>query len=168
MKRRFTDGVNLCSYIYNIWRKAYNLQKEGKEYYSHHKILLNNQILKDDFEKYKTRQEKSITDDEKATIFVKIVEDDEAVPGHSNETRTFSDGKKISNYWEYQKRSMLQLIKAKKEYQSNHKILLNNPLLKEDFEKYKKDNEISITDNEKAIEYVVLVNAKENTDQNIR
>ena len=55
---------------------------------------------------------------------------------------------------------MLQLIKAKKEYQSNHKILLNNPLLKEDFEKYKKDNEISITDNEKAIEYVVLVNAK--------
>tara|TARA_B100001094_G_C18183180_1_gene802140 strand:+ start:95 stop:3562 length:3468 start_codon:yes stop_codon:yes gene_type:complete len=158
--RQFTDGVRLGCYISNMWKKAYNLQKEGKEYYSHHKILLNNQILKDDFEKYKTRQEKSITDDEKATIFVKIVENDEAVPaGHRYETRTFSDGSKISNYWEYQKRSMLQLLKAKKEYQSNHKILLNNPLLKEDFEKYKKNNEISITDNEKATEYVKLVNA---------
>ena len=159
-ERKFTDGVILGCYISNMWKRAFKLQKEGKEYDSHHKILLNNQILKDDFEKYKTRQEKSITDDEKATIFVKIVENDEAVPrGHRNDTRTFSDGKKISNYWEYQKRSMLQLLKAKKEYQSNHKILLNNPLLKEDFEKFIKDNEISITDNEKATEYVKLVNA---------
>ena len=72
-----------------------------------HQKYLNNQILKDDFEKYKTRLEKSITDDEKNYI---KVEDDETVP---IVTKRNYDGKKISNCRKSEA-LMLQLIKAKK------------------------------------------------------
>jgi len=152
--RVFSDNTKLCSY-WNHMKPS--ILKAGNELKSHHKILLGNPILKEDFEKYKENKEKpSITYDEKATEFDQTVEADGIIPSQKD-TRVFSDNTKVGGYWNQMK---ISIIKAGNELKSHHKILLGNPILKEDFEKYKENKEKpSITYDEKATEFDQTVEA---------
>ena len=74
-----------------------------------------------------------LTYDEKATEYVQTIEADGEIPIAKDERR-FTDGTKIGSYWHTIKS---QLIKVGNALKSHHKILLNNQLLKEDFERHK-------------------------------
>ena len=88
---------------------------------SHHKILLNNQILKDSFEKYKKEQERekppSITDDEKAFECVAFVEADGRKPSQSDE-RQFTNGVRLGSYIQNAWKKAFKLEKEEREYLS--------------------------------------------------
>ena len=93
--------------------------------------------LKEDFEKYKKDNEISITDNEKAIEYVVLVNAKGKILTKTSDKNTkFSDDSNVGYYWS---RIRKKILKAKKEnkLESHHKILLNNQLLKEDFERHK-------------------------------
>ena len=81
-----------------------------------------------------------IDEDKKAIEFVQIVEDDERIPPY-RDMRKFNDDCLMGYYWLDKKKRILE---AGNTLKSHHKILLKNPILKEDFERYKTKKQTNI------------------------
>ena len=108
----------------------------------------------------KQKSKPILTYDEKATELDNIVNTDNKIPTGRSTTRIFSDGTHPICFWEKERKKLLEAGNKLKSYQ---KILLNNPILKKDFERYKQDKEKEkekpppITYDEKATEFVKIV-----------
>ena len=119
---QFSDGVN----AYLFWNR--NKVKCNEEPYSK---LLENKLLKKNYEQYK--KEKELTPEKKIDKLLEIINKRNSLISYSERKNfKFSNNTSIYNFWKGCKKSFL----CDKE---PHSKLLENELLKEDYEQYKKN-----------------------------
>ena len=132
---KFSDDT----YVYGFWKKCKERLKCDKEPYSK---LLSNKIFKNAYEKFKKYKEiPKLTQEEKVNKLLEIMKEREStIP--CNES-TFSDNTNIYKFWVTSKSE----LKCKKKPYSK---LLTNTILKEDYDRYKKNKDnIKLTQEEK-------------------
>ncbi len=120
---KFTDETSM----YNFWVTCKDCLKCDKEPYSK---LLENKLLKEDYERYKNK----LSHKDKVNELLKEINEIETLIPHKDRNNfEFTDETNMYNFWKKCKRD----LKCDKKPYSK---LLENELLKEDYEQYKRNN----------------------------
>jgi uncharacterized short protein YbdD (DUF466 family) len=141
----FSDGICMESF-WNTCKSQLRCDKPP------HDKLLENPVLKKDYEKYLENREKNkekvkLTAEEKVKELFELMKTRDAPPPN-NKTLLFSDGRLMGSFWDNCK-SNLKCDKAP------HDKLLENPVLKTDYEKNK--DKVKLTIEEKVNELLEVM-----------
>ncbi len=116
--------------MYTFWEYWKRNLKCNKKPYSK---LLENKLLKDDYERYKKNKDNKLSQEDKVNELLEFIKDRDTLITNK-ENLKFTDGMSMYGFWTNCKTD----LKCEKESHSN---LLENKLLKDDYERYKKDKE---------------------------